>query len=160
MTPDPATASVAAQIASMVILGFGAFTFVVTFYRVLVVLEQEFGDDEAMIKDPLSAILDPTTTFETFRANGWSGFEALWAAQRFRAFYRRYRPLLDYSHAFTSLLSMLCAVIVVVFVSYVQNLGPLVHGGIGTVVGFVSASYLSLIERGKSLKKVAIKLKK
>jgi hypothetical protein len=137
----------------------GHAVFVVTFFRALLILEQEFSDDDDMIKDPLSATLNPATDYNGFRAHSWAGFEALWAAAQFRAFYRRYRPLLNYGQAVPCLLSMLFMVITVVFVSYVQNLGPIVQGGIGTIVGFLSSCYFMLIERGKSLKKAAIRLK-
>lgn len=156
---NPTTAPVPYQWLSTIILGLGGLTFILTFVRALLIIDQEFSDDDQMIKDPLSTTLNPATDYEGFRSKSWHGFEALWAAVRFRGFYRRFRPVLEQGHAVTLLMSMLFALIAVVFVSTVEKLGPLVQGGIGVSVGFLSACYLVLIERGKSLKKAAIRLK-
>ena len=142
-----------------VALLMGIVSFCIAFGRALLVLDQEFSDDDDMIANPLSATVSPGTDYDGFRAKSWSGFEALWAAMRFRTFYRRYRPLLHRDHAVVCLIFMLSAVVVVVFVSSVQQVGPQTQRGIGMVIGILSSSYYVLIERGKSLKKAAIRRK-
>jgi hypothetical protein len=141
------------------IVAIGFIAVVATLYRINLVLAQEFPDEDDFVKCPLAYAVSSTIDFNKFKENSWKGFEALWAAIQFRAFYKRYSSFISPRDAKICAFGMLGLFITVLVVAEIMKADPKVNGQIGATVTVINLLWWVIIERCKFLKKSVDKLR-
>src|ERR1039457_424974 len=64
----------------------GFISATIMFYRMNIGMDQEFSDNQEIVKDPLGFAVKKTATFNEFQADSWKASDALFAAIQFRTF--------------------------------------------------------------------------
>lgn len=103
----------------LAVLGF--VSAVVMLYRMNLAMGEEFSPQEQIVNDPFAYAVRTTVTFNEFEANNWKAFDALVTASRFRAFYRRFRLLIDPRDSKLCAAFVLGAVIVLLVVAQIAK---------------------------------------
>lgn len=137
--------------------GFGSTLFML--YRINLVLSHEFSEEDPSIKDPLGYAVSESIDFRSFKDESWRGFHALWAAMRFRAYYKRFMMLVCPREARIISLLMLGALIAMFVVVQIVKADPKFNGTIGAAFTAINALWWSFIEYGRGLKKTMDRLR-
>jgi hypothetical protein len=126
------------------------------------VLPQEFSDEDELVKNPLVKAVHPSVDFNKFKEKSWRGFEALWAAIRFRTFYKRFALFISPRDARICLFVMAILFIALLCVAQMMktdsNQNANINGYIGAVAVAVNGLWWIIIEHGRILKKSVDKL--
>lgn len=130
----------------------GLATVFATWIRAVTMLGSEFGDEQPVVRNPLSVAACTGLSYDRFRENDWAAYAALWAGMRFRAHYDRFYFLLNPkmgNRTAVELGALQCIVFVIAWEHHdVGLLG--ITGGLATLIGVI---WLCIIEQGKMLKK-------
>lgn len=132
----------------------GFISATIMFYRMNIGMDQEFSDNQEIVKDPLGFAVKKTATFNEFQADSWKASDALFAAIQFRTFYKRFRLLVhpDYS----KICALIVLAIFILLIVEAQNAAtpdPKINNFIGGGVAIIVALWWAIVDRGKALKK-------
>lgn len=137
----------------------GGITTVILLFRILFIIDHEFSEEDKIVKNPLSAAVDESTTYAKFRSNDWQAYAALWAAMRFKQFFKFFEFILEPKS------SKLCVVVLgalylgLIVPAYAQPWSTVTQGLIPALAALVNTVWLIIIERAKRLKKSVANLK-
>lgn len=137
----------------------GFISAVVMFYRMNLGMEQEFSDQEEIVKDPLAFAVKKKATFNEFQADSWKAVDALSAAIQFRTFYRRWRLAIDPLFSKICVLIVLAAFIVSILFAQLAASDPKINNLIGGIVAIIVVFWWAIVDHGKALKKSVEKLR-
>lgn len=129
------------------------------FYRMNLSMEQEFSDQEEIVKDPLAYAVRTTVTFGELQANNWKAFDALVMAIRFRTFYQRFRLLVDPLYSKICVLLMLGIFITLIIFAQLAKSDPKINNIIGGAFAVIIGFWWVVVDHGKALKKSVDKLR-
>ncbi len=142
-----------------VLIFCGSLSEIFILYRIFLKLDQEFSDDDKLVKDPFTCAASTTIDFNKFKEDSWKGFQALWAAIRFRTFYKRFTPLISPREAKLCGVVMAALFVVLVVVAQMTNVDPSKGNRlIGAAAMVWNTFWAGIIEHGKTLKKSVEKL--
>jgi hypothetical protein len=164
----------------------GLAAMVVGVMRIPLLLD-EFSEDEATVKDPLTHAMAGQVTWERFRGSKWQGYRAVFAALQFRTFLDQNRFFLNPASGWGAFLAMLGGALVLYVILGVlgfasatpmrppdtqagttvvqnasvmlQNAVILAQGLLVAVFSLVTAWWIWMIELGKLFKRRANRLR-
>ncbi|MBI4607011.1 MAG: hypothetical protein HY721_34035 [Planctomycetes bacterium] len=154
-----AEGSVAEGDVRLLIAIVGALVTVAGFLRIPLLLEQEFSDDEELVKKPMSFAVGAADSFAKFREDEWRGYRAACTAFRLQEFLDRFKLILDPKLGTGVFLVLFGVSIISYVVIYVQQTGVMAQGIVVGSFGLLTAIWIVVIEWGKALKRATTRLR-
>lgn len=128
-------------------------------YQVLLILEQEFSDEDDIIKKPLAVAACGAVRYDDFKNDDWRAFAALSSAMTLQCFVKRFRILLNPTFGKVIMISILALYLGLSVPAFVQPWPDWVKVGIGSLATITNVYWLVIIERARLLKKNLERLK-